>query len=350
MAVNAGKSGTLLYLLHGGEVRYGDPISFKGLNLFPLFTFRPAPFEYVLLAQAVAAGTFVIEELGRGTVPTLRVVNKGDRPVLLVDGEHLVGVKQNRVLNTTMLVPEKTALDIPVSCVERGRWSAPRDAARPVSPGLFVGARAAQAEAVTASVRDSGVYKSDQNMIWARVDDTLSSLSAVSPTSAMHAAYEQRAGDLGEYLDHLRWQPGQTGVVAGVGGRIVCADLFDRPSTLEALWERLIPSYAVEAMSKRDWLGRTVEAFSGGGGVTAAAAQAEAFLRGVRDATITEHPAIGRGTDLRITGDGLVGAALEVDGAIVHLAMFRTEGRGQWRITQPPFATMAERRMRFPQS
>jgi hypothetical protein len=96
-------------------------------------------------------------------------------------------------------------------------------------------------------------------------------------------------------------------------------------------------------MSKRDWLERTVEALGG----WHAAADAEAFLRGVRDATITEHPAIGRGTDLRITGDGLVGAALEVDGAIVHLAMFRTEGRGQWRVPQPPFATMAERRMRF---
>jgi hypothetical protein len=344
MVVNALKSSTLLHLLSDEEVRYGDPLSFKGLSLVPLFTVRAAPFDYVLVARAVAAGTFVIEEVGRGTVPTLRVVNKGDRPVLLIDGEHLVGVKQNRVLNTTMLVPEKTALDIPVSCVERGRWSAPRDAARPASPYLFVGTRAAQAEAVTASVRDSGVYASDQSMIWARVEGTLSSLSAVSPTSAMHAAYEQRAGDLGEYLAHLRWQPGQTGVVAGVGGRIVCADLFDRPSTMEALWERLIPSYAVEAMAKGDWVGRTVEAL---GGVTVADAQA--FLRGVRDATITEHPAIGRGTDLRITGDGLVGAALEVDGAIVHLAMFRTEGRGLWR--QPSgFATMAERRGRFPQS
>jgi hypothetical protein len=335
MAVNTGKSSTLLHLMSESEVRYGDPISFKGLSLVPLFTARPAPFDYVLLAQAVAAGTFVIEEVGRGTVPTLRVVNKGDRPVLLVDGEHLVGVKQNRVLNTTMLVPEKTALDIPVSCVERGRWSAPRDAARPVSPGLFVSARVAQAEAVTASVRDSGVYASDQNVIWERVEGTLSSLAAVSPTSAMHAAYEQRAGDLHEYLEHLRWQPGQTGVVAGVGGRIVCADLFDRPSTMEALWDRLIPSYAVEAMSK-----------GGGGGVTSA--DAEAFLRGGRDAVITEHPAIGRGTDLRITGEGLVGAALEAEGAIVHLAMFRTEGRGR-RLPSPPFATMVDRRARYSQ-
>jgi hypothetical protein len=152
----------------------------------------------------------------------------------------------------------------------------------------------------------------------------------------MHAAYEQRAGDLHEHLAHLRWQAEQTGVVAGVGGRIVCEDLFDRPSTMEALWERLIPSYAVEAMAK-----------GGDGGVTAA--DVETFLRGARDAMITEHPTIRRGTDLRITGEGLVGAALEVDGAIVHLAMFRTEGRGHGR--KPlGIATMAERRMRFPQS
>ena len=70
--------------------------------------------------------------------------------------------------------------------------------------------------------------------------------------------------------------------------------------------------------------------------------------RSVRDATITEHPAMGRGTDLRVTGAGIVGAALEVGGAIVHLALFRTEGRGQWPIPYPPFAAVTERRMRFP--
>lgn len=66
----------------------------------------------MLLAQTVAEGVVAIEEVGGGSVPTLRVVNRGDQPVLIVDGEHLIGLKQNRILNTTILVPEKSSLDI----------------------------------------------------------------------------------------------------------------------------------------------------------------------------------------------------------------------------------------------
>jgi hypothetical protein len=58
-----------------------------------------------------------------GDVPTLRLTSAADRPVLLLDGEELIGAKQNRVLNTTVLVAAHSRLTIPVSCVEQGRWA-----------------------------------------------------------------------------------------------------------------------------------------------------------------------------------------------------------------------------------
>ncbi len=134
MSIRIGSSQVLLTLLTGGDIRYGDPQSFSGLTLIPLFFTRRAPFEYVLLSTAITAGTASIEEVRGGIVPTLRIVNRGEKPVLLVDGEHLVGVKQNRILNTTILVPEKSALDIPVSCVEAGRWGCPRTTPAPLVP------------------------------------------------------------------------------------------------------------------------------------------------------------------------------------------------------------------------
>lgn len=68
-----------------------------------------------------------------GSVPELRVANLGDLPLLLLDGEQLVGAKQNRILNMTVLVAAHSEVTIPVSCVEQGRWryqdrrSAPSD-------------------------------------------------------------------------------------------------------------------------------------------------------------------------------------------------------------------------------
>ncbi|HEV8352923.1 MAG TPA: DUF6569 family protein [bacterium] len=318
------------------EVRFGEPISYEGLTLVPVFSTARAPFDYTLLAHAVETGTAVIEEAGNGSVPTLRIVNRGDRPVLLIDGEHLVGVKQNRILNTTILVPAKSSLDIPVSCVEQGRWSAPRGTAKPTSGHLFVAARAAKAEAVTTSVRASGAYRADQGQIWAAVAGGLSALNVASPTSALHDVYEQRSHALGEYLHHLHTKTGQTGVVAAVGGRIMAADLFDRLETLKGLWDRLVSSYAIDAMTRREQ-------------GTVSADDAAAFFARINGATITEHAAVGMGTDVRATGDGLVGSALAAENAFIHVALFQTsrdERRPHW--VQPPmFSSISERLRRM---
>ncbi len=58
-----------------------------------------------------------------GSVPDLRVINRAEKMVLILDGEELVGAKQNRIVNTTILVAAQSTLVIPVSCVEQGRWS-----------------------------------------------------------------------------------------------------------------------------------------------------------------------------------------------------------------------------------
>ncbi len=75
------------------------------------------------------------------------------------------------------------------------------------------------------------------------------------------------------------------------------------------------------------------------------AGDAQAFMQDAARAHITEHPAVGRGTDLRLTGAELVGAALEAEQTIVHLALFRTENlAGNSGITD--FATVEQRRRR----
>ena len=57
-----------------------------------------------------------------GSVPELNVSNKGNRPILIPEGEILVGAKQNRVVNVTVLVAAHSEFTVPVSCVEQGRW------------------------------------------------------------------------------------------------------------------------------------------------------------------------------------------------------------------------------------
>lgn len=67
---------------------------------------------------------FGVEEISAsGSVPTLRAHNKSPFDVLLIAGQLVKGGKQNRGINADMLVYAGMTAQVPVTCVERGRWS-----------------------------------------------------------------------------------------------------------------------------------------------------------------------------------------------------------------------------------
>lgn len=54
-------------------------------------------------------------------MPGLRSVNRAGKIVLILDGEKLVGAKQNRIVSTTTtIVAATTEIVIPVSCAAPG--------------------------------------------------------------------------------------------------------------------------------------------------------------------------------------------------------------------------------------
>jgi hypothetical protein len=105
-------------------LKLGRKQSYKNLTVFALLSDYAANLNYLTLDEALSGNLIdVVEKSEGGTVPELRVINKSDRMVLILDGEELVGAKQNRIVNTTILIAGKTTTVIPVSCVEQGRWS-----------------------------------------------------------------------------------------------------------------------------------------------------------------------------------------------------------------------------------
>src|SRR6266567_6235657 len=147
----------------------GPSSQFRNLTLFPLVrrSTPTRPLDYLLLEDGIAQGKVRVTELhGGGSVPELRLENTADLPVLLVDGEELVGAKQNRVLNLTILAPAQRTTVIPVSCVEAGRWkmeSTELNVADHLMYSLVRGERVTQ---VTAAMCSNGTRKSDQGAVW----------------------------------------------------------------------------------------------------------------------------------------------------------------------------------------
>jgi hypothetical protein len=108
---------------------FGDPIAVHGLGVIPFLgdTVPNLP-ALDLLEQALDGGTFRLTEVSEGgSVPFLRAENSGSKPVLILDGEELVGGKQNRIVNTSLIILPGKVMDIPVSCMEAGRWNRQRE-------------------------------------------------------------------------------------------------------------------------------------------------------------------------------------------------------------------------------
>lgn len=318
---------------HLALVEPASPRTFKNLTIFPLFRSAPAKQDpgYLLLEDAIAQGLARITETGGGSIPELRLDNDADCPVLLLDGEELLGAKQDRALSLTVLAPSKRATVIPVSCVEPGRWRMAASEFRVSGDVMYSRARAARTMAVTASMRKSGTHGSDQSKVWDELAAKASRLGVESPTGAMAAMYEQQALLIEERSRAFAWTDGQTGVLCALGCCPLAMDLFDHPATMRRLFPKLVRSYALDAL----------DAEGAGPGRADSSAVAE-LLRDAANATAFTQPAVGIGKNVRFLGKSASGSALWAGGRYVHICAFGTNGapdgaRFHTRMSRPTY-------------
>jgi hypothetical protein len=245
-----------------------------------------------------------------GSVPHLLLENRADKPLLAVDGQELVGARQNRVLNLSLLLAANSATVVPVSCVEQGRW---RYESREFSPSrnmMFASAKLSKAHHVTRSMRRDGSRHSDQGDVWNRVADKFQAMGSGSETMAMDEVFEDFDGDLGAFAKALSPVAGQRGAVFLVDGVLAGVELFDRAATFAALHESLTRSYAMDALEaeRRKPAHRDV-------------ADTAQFLSMLATTEAEVWPAVGLGEDWRSSDAAVVLAALVVDGVAVHASV-----------------------------
>ena len=302
------------------SVVLAPPVTFRNLAMFPLL--RPnAPQQpadaYMVLDDALASGIVEITEVSeQGSVPELRVVNRGTEPTLIIDGEELVGAKQNRIVNLTILVPAGAQLTIPVSCVEAGRWRSRSRGFSSAPRAQYATGRAKRMSQVTHSMTTRNARTSDQSAVWADIADVSMRLKTSSPTGAMEAIFVDHSPFIDDCVASCRPVEGQTGALFAVGGRVIGFDLFDSPAVLGKLLPKLVRGVAVDALDAQ-WAAR--EGFPK---ATTDRTSPRLFLDAVRDGAWRESPAVGLGRDLRLHGDGLTGAALTLNVRTVHVSAF----------------------------
>ena len=320
------------------QIEVGQSSQFRNLTLFPLVR-RNTPtgsLDYLLLEDGIAQGKVRVTELhGGGSVRELRLENTADLPVLLVDGEELVGAKQNRVLNLTILAPAKQITVIPVSCVEAGRWGMSGADLKTADHMMYsLGCRERLAQ-VTASMRSNGTRKSDQQAVWRNIAAKAMRLKAFSPTGAMSAIFEGHASSLEQFTRAFNWQEGQCGVAFAVGGRVLGLEIFDQAEAMRRFFQKLVRSYALDALDA-DPTAHT----------PATSEAVCALVTQIGAAQSFADQAIGLGKDVRFEGPESSGAALWAKDRYVHICAFAKNGKSSgasdsWtRIARPSLRRM----------
>lgn len=301
--------GTLHELLRNTDVC--EPTEVDRLQIFGLRWEVTSDLPYTTLDEALAAETVEVTEISEsGSVPELRVVNRGSVMLFLLAGEQLIGAKQDRVVNASIMVPADSELQIPVSCVEAGRWgyrSRQFGSKGSSSHGRLLGMMSLD---TLDGYRKTGKPSSDQRKVWHEVDRKLFIMKLESPSRALADAYRKHCTKLLKAIKKARVPEDCSGVAFVLGGRVVGAHLFDKPSTLSKLLPKLVKAYVIDAMEESE---------------PPSAVDRESVRKWLQSvaATKTERfPSPGLGTDLRFADNDTVGASLIVEECPVHTAAF----------------------------
>jgi hypothetical protein len=288
------------------RLRIEAPMVHDNLVIYPIaWDGEPDGTAYATLSSSTRDQTLSVTELETASVPELKLINKNRRPLFLMTGEVLTGAKQDRILAHDILIdPSRKEINIPVYCVESGRWT---EESREFSPAKNM---------ATPNVRSKAQSKSSQGEIWnevAVVNDALNFDGGGSLQQGFEDEKSQK--ERAPYLETFTALPdGKTrvGAVVVINGAIVTADVFSSPQLLADLWPKLLESYALEAYRGRDDRGKS----------KIGTKDAQEFVGKIFEAGYRELTNPGAGAEYLIEASEASGSALVADGRVLHLGLF----------------------------
>ncbi len=292
------------------RLKLKDGIHYRNVTLFPFGKLNGSSGNYVSLKKALESGDVEIEEVSEeGQVHELLLHNRGEKPVLAPEGEILIGAKQNRVINVSIIVAAHQSTRIPVSCVERGRW---RYSSRKFQSAFYAHPKLRSKKLrSTLEIRfQTGEARSNQGEVWQEVSDQLHAMNASSATDSVTDGYQSYEERIKEYREKFSLPKETAGVLVCSGDQVVGLDYFGSPEMFHDCWERIADSYFMEAANNPNPKKKTSDKCI------------EPFLSQVRENIQLCNQSIGVGNELAVQGERITGAGVWHSDSLCHLSVF----------------------------
>jgi hypothetical protein len=205
--------------------------------------------EYISCNEAMDKNYIEVKEISEsGSVNNLVVLNHSTHLVFFSDGDILSGAKQNRILNTSVLLAPNSKTIVPVSCVEQGRW-------RHISP-KFKGndylapskLRAKKSEQVKENLKTNSGFLCSQHSIWSEVEEHQTILRVNSPTSNLSDVFEEKRGDIDNFIADFKVEEEANGMTVFINKNILSVDTFNRTNIYKEYFQKILRGVSSEAI------------------------------------------------------------------------------------------------------
>ena len=277
------------------------PQTHENIAVIPLRTERKY-IDILTLKKGLELELVEVKECEHSTVNTIIIKNGAVTPLLLIDGEEIVGGDQNRIMNATTVIAPNSESKISVSCTEHGRWAYKNEFKSSMHLADY-NTRCAKEMAMRTN-------KSVQNEVWASIDCLERTNDFRSPTGAMSESYDNQKVKLDEILESFEIVDGQTGILVIINGEIKGFEMFLSHDIYRDFHEKILKSYLIDSKVKDSTFTINVD-------------EARMIIESTFDCPFEKRETPGLETAYDFENQDGLGKAYIFENEIVHLSYFK---------------------------
>ena len=288
--------------LENKDIELLNPQSYENMAIIPLKSEGNYKLDILTLKKGFELGLVEVKECSTSTVNTIIVKNNAVTPLILIDGEEVVGGDQNRIVNATTVIAAKTEMKIPVSCTEKGRWAYKSE----FEDSKYIANYNTRKAKEIASRSNS----SSQAAVWESINKLEIENDYMSPTSAMEESYEQLKANHEEIIKQFKIADGQNGILIIINGEIKGFELFLNHDIYKKFHEKILKSYLIDSKIENTTFTINIDA-------------AKSVIDNVFDSPFEKRDNHGLEEAFGFENDEGLGTLYTYENHIVHLSFFK---------------------------
>ena len=291
-----------------------EPVEKNNITAFFLSSIEKNNNKYLSFSEAMAKNQVQISEVNKkGLVTKLSISNKSSDNIIILNGELIIGsqIRQDRIVDNTVLIPGYATVLINTFCGEQYRWSPKLSNKISTPESLYFSSGRAN------NAADTNTKLSKQCRIWSEISEKISDFNVKSFTNSVDQIYKKKKVNVEEIVNFFKIPSEAVGVVLGINNQLVNIDIFSNNCMLQIYLPKIIRSIALDSfkkISKRSYLKKK---------------DVHRFLRQIHQANKQKRQVVegALGEELQFNSESVAGFILYHKEQAVHFSAFVKENK-----------------------